>query len=821
MLAHLGFILVSRRLTTTTIGLAGLLLLLSPPLANAIDPEDVRWSDAFNQPGVNSQVLATVEWNGSLYVGGRFSQAAGTPARRVAEWNGSTWAPLGDGLGEPGFSDQVNDLVVYQGTLVAAGDFETASGTPVRNIARWDGSSWTSIGTGTNGTIEKLVAYNGLLFATGTFTEAGGVPVNYIARWDGLSWGPLGAGLSFPGQESAFPSEMIMHGNELIVGGTFRGAGFAITYGLARWTGASWFPIGNWNSKQLYVTWALASHGGSLYVVASNFEVWRWDGTSWTLVPSPGDQTHSLMSYGSDLLAGGNLWPSSGDVARWDGASWTPFEGQISTPVEELGTYAGDVVAGGVFIAAGNEAAHAVARWNGTQWTGFGEGGGLDRSVRAFATYGGDLIAGGDFNYAEGSEGQYVARWDGAEWSSIGSDDLRSYVDALYAEGGDLYAGGQFMSLWGSPYNAIAHWDGTAWDDMDGGLPPPFIEDYSRVRAITRYAGGIVAGGHFYSSTMPGGQNSNIASWNGSEWNRIGGSDGLGGFDHDVRALAVYQGDLIAGGFFAEPGVGSHLARWTGTSWSALGTGVNAAVNALAVYQDKLIVGGAFTTAGGQSASYIAQWDGANWMTVGGGVNDEVFALTVHDGDLYAGGDFTQVGTQAAQRIARWDGAAWSTLGSGLTQKPTYEGGPAVYALHSHSGYLFVGGSFERAGEKPSFFIAQWNPAGTGVDDGAAVAGAPALRILDSSPNPVIEHGSIRFSVPQAGPVAITLHDASGRLVRALFRGHLDPGVHETSWGATDERGNALASGVYFARIEAGGVSSSKKVALVRGGRTP
>ena len=50
------------------------------------------------------------------------------------------------------------------------------------------------------------------------------------------------------------------------------------------------------------------------------------------------------------------------------------------------------------------------------------------------------------------------------------------------------------------------------------------------------------------------------------------------------------------------------VARWDGTEWHPLGSGLNFTVYALGVYGDALIVGGAFTTAGGKTAHGIAAW---------------------------------------------------------------------------------------------------------------------------------------------------------------------------------------------------------------------
>ena len=136
---------------------------------------------------------------------------------------------------------------------------------------------------------------------------------------------------------------------------------------------------------------------------------------------------------------------------------------------------------------------------------------------------------------------------------------------------------------------------------------------------------------------------------------------------------------LYAGGCFTTAGgvAANHIAKWDGSSWAALGSGVNDTVWALTVFDDgggpALYAGGSFTSAGGVAASRIAKWDGSSWAALGsgiGGASPYVGALTVFDDGggpaLYAGGNFQSAGGVAAKRIAKWDGSSWAALGSGI-----------------------------------------------------------------------------------------------------------------------------------------------------------
>jgi hypothetical protein len=173
-----------------------------------------------------------------------------------------------------------------------------------------------------------------------------------------------------------------------------------------------------------------------------------------------------------------------------------------------------------------------------------------------------------------------------------------------------------------------------------------------------------------------------------------------------VYALAVSGTDLYAAGVFESAGgiPANAIAKWNGSTWSALGSGIIGQVNALAVIGTDLYAGGYFTRRGEVSADYIAKWNGSAWSPLGSAVDSWVYALAASGTDLYAGGSFSfgAAGGLPARCIAKWDGNAWSALGSGMDS--------FVYALAvDGAGHLFVGGQFSLAGTNVSPFIAQAN----------------------------------------------------------------------------------------------------------------
>ncbi len=702
-------------------------------LAGACEP---HWTpDLFPGPSaVNRTVFAlTVFDDGSgsgpaLYAGGDITTAGMVSVGRIAKWDGSSWSALGTGMGGD-IQPTVVALTVFDDgsgggpALYAGGRFTTAGGVTVNRIAKWNGSLWSALGSGMDGTVLALTVYDDgsgdgpALYAGGAFTTAGGVTANRIAKWDGTSWSALGTGMNNTVSTLTVFDDGSGNGPALYAGGSFTTAGGVTVNRIAKWDGTSWSPLGDGMNSLVEALTVFDDGSGS----------------------------------GPSLYAGGGFSSAGGvtanRIARWDGSSWSALSAGMNTWVLALVVYDDGsgfgpaLYAGGEFTEVGGvPGASRIAKWDGSSWSALGTGmsGVPTSSVLDLIVYndgsgsGPALCAGGSFTIAGDVETGRIAKWDGSSWSVLGRE-VNGLVSALNVfddnAGSDstLYVGGTFTTAGGKGASRIAKWDGSSWSTLGSGVKGGSRPEVSALTVFDDDSGSgpvLIAGGQF---TYAGGvAANNIARWDGFSWSALGT-----GMNHDVRALTVFDDGsgsgpaLYAGGLFTIAGgvKANYIAKWNGSSWSALGEGMNYDVYAFTVFDDgngggpALYAGGFFTTAGAVTVNRVARWDGSSWSALGtgisGGFQTRVRALTVFDDGsgsgpaLYAGGEFTTAGDETVNRIAKWTGSLWSALGAGMTNRIN---GLTVFDDGSGNGpALYAGGAFNAAGGAAANGIAKWN----------------------------------------------------------------------------------------------------------------
>jgi hypothetical protein len=404
----------------------------------------------------------------------------------------------------------------------------------VATAAATPAGTWAAMGSnvaGTNGAIESFgpwvdaIAVIGTdLYVGGRFTDLAGIAeADYIAKWDGSTWSALGSNGAGNGALDLYVNALAVSGTDLYVGGDFANAGGNLEADMiAKWSGGTWSALGSDGAGNgayginSYVT-AVAIFNGQVYANASGpvnvlgggarSGLVRFTGSGWTDVGN--------WDFGASplVVSGGFLYAGGGGVYRWDGSTWTTLgagAAGINGQVVAIAVSGSTVYAGGYFLnAAGIPEADYVARWNGSAWSALGSNGAgngiLGNYVDALAISGSDVYVGGYFYGVGGNPAiNGIAKWDGSAWSALGSNGSggaalgSGYARALVVAGTDLLVGGAFANAGGiAQADCIA-----AWGIVPTVVTPPAIvrKPDGRIRLGT----GAYVGNNVYNATGTG-----------------------------------------------------------------------------------------------------------------------------------------------------------------------------------------------------------------------------------------------------------------------------------------------------------------------------
>jgi hypothetical protein len=297
------------------------------------------------------------------------------------------------------------------------------------------------------------------------------------------------------------------------------GAAYSYLYGVSCANATTCFAVGYFNNG-----------GGDITLVE------RWNGTSWSIVPSPNTSTQNGRLLGvsctssTNCFAVGYYITSSGDtltlVERWNGTSWSI----VSSPNPTGATY---------------------SLLNGVSCT---------SSTSCFAA--------GGWETGDG-DGTLVERWNGTSWSIVSSPNPTgaSYSHLLsvsctsatscFAVGDDLRSGA-YVTL-------VERWNGTSWSLVPSPNPaatyPPgeaSLEGVSCTSATNCFAVGI--GGDCCTAL--------VEHWNGSNWAITSSPKPSGSFLRGVSCTSNTSCFAVGGSSTSSQNSVPLVDRWNGTSWS-------------------------------------------------------------------------------------------------------------------------------------------------------------------------------------------------------------------------------------------------------------
>jgi hypothetical protein len=205
------------------------------------------------------------------------------------------WHALGSGIAR----GKVNALAYANGQLYAGGTFTNAGGITANRIAKWNGTSWSALGSGLIGT-SSAATVNGIavsgdnVYVTGNFTNAGGVLATNVAVWNGSTWSAMGSGLASTASAIGDGNCIAAAGDDVYVGGRFNLAGDKPAQFIAHWNSQSnFYPAANlkltrsaWQTNQLF-RFRVTGTSGQSYIIQGSTNLSAW-------VPL---QTNSTMFY--------------------------------------------------------------------------------------------------------------------------------------------------------------------------------------------------------------------------------------------------------------------------------------------------------------------------------------------------------------------------------------------------------------------------------------------------------------------------------------------------------------------------------------------
>lgn len=354
-------------------------------------------------------------------------------------------------------------------------------------------------------------------------------------------------------------------------------------------------------------------------------------------------------------------------------SSCTVWQTAIGNPgiadgyVGAFGFYQGKVFSGGSFSGvAGAFNTDYVAQYNPQSGVWSAVGGGINQgSTNAFGTSfanfdfgtGEELVYGGFFFNAANVNGtRSLARWNGTRWANLGTGfgDL-SIIEAVWdllatdAVGGQsrLYAVGQYPAIGGQTCGGIAYYQNGEWHPMNTSITGPNNPGVFEVEAFN---GELYVGGRF---AMLDGQDTNLAAkWTGSSWVKLGTGITSGSVQAQVTAMCVFDDGtgpaLYLGGQVLRVGSTTNysVVKWNGATLTPVGQTMGGTIWDLIVFDDgagpKLYAGGTAAT-----VARFARLEGNTWVPAFGSANSSVFALSTHLGRAYVGGNFTAVGSGA------------------------------------------------------------------------------------------------------------------------------------------------------------------------------
>jgi hypothetical protein len=242
---------------------------------------------------------------------------------------------------------------------------------------------------------------------------------------------------------------------------------------VEHWDGSSWSIVPSPNPLQVNELNGISALGPNDIWAVGTVTI-HWDGNSWTGVPTPeAENLHSVAAISSN-----DVWAVGNNILHWNGSAWSARPGAVAGTLYGVAAVsATDVWAVGTY-SNGSAVATLIERWDGTQWnlvpSPNGEG---------FASQleGITIVAANDawavgYNSTDNGLTTLIERWDGIQWNLVPSPNLgSSNLNAIMARTAtDIWSVGNAEVTGGTYPPVLEHWDGASWSLVPADNPTDF-----------------------------------------------------------------------------------------------------------------------------------------------------------------------------------------------------------------------------------------------------------------------------------------------------------------------------------------------------------
>jgi len=402
-----------------------------------------------------TQLLATGEAGGRVWIGGQFARAGDAMAFNLAGVGESGYT------GFPhGFDERISCLSWDGRSLFAAGYFRNTPNGPAESVAERRDGVWRALGAGlrrANGQrplIQRLEPWRGGLIATGNFDRSGDETVPNLVMWDGARWSAI------PGAPASSGTPYVL-GDRLMIlysaGGAWR---------ASLWDGSTWTTAPAWPTT-LGITSAARVWRSELWHAGTTGLLHFFDGQSIRAVPvrkgTRAAGVNALSEFNGRLVVSGDFDSIDGTpvqrCAAFDGSAWREFAGGPAAPpwdrapVEHHGSL--------YVIVQSSVSPSQIRRWDGLRWTQFT---GPSSGIAAMVSTDDTLALGGTFVLTPGGVSTFFTELAPPPSGGVGRVET----------GGPVCIGGEWSARADTHGNAAwtFRWHLNGWPIPDG--PTPF-----------------------------------------------------------------------------------------------------------------------------------------------------------------------------------------------------------------------------------------------------------------------------------------------------------------------------------------------------------